>query len=434
MIDPVWWAGLAMVGAVLATTWRWLLMAKDQLTSLVLIRLSCDEGHCEAAVLNYLQDNASTAPPSWDRLYTIYTTWVGSNGRYRLVPFEKLLNKQRLFWIGWRPFLVQSSRKKGPGETPGSNEPVITVMTLRPWFCPKTFIVEAARAYERYSDKMAAGKNLKITRIAGRGSRRGRDYDESPREARRVDQGPDPFKAFKVKALDELGLEVIQGTGESQSRQLSEDQEKVVQLAREWVEARQWYQRRRVPWRTGLLLCGLPGCGKTAAVRAIGEVLGLPICSLDITSMSDEEFISAFEETNTLNTSGYVMLIEDIDSAFDNRTSLGEVSFSCLLNTLDGVQPNDGMLLVITTNHPEKLDPAVRGRKGRLDHEIVFREATEVDRRKIIGTVLADFEPFERASLVRTTAGMNVSELQARCCELALERLRKQKGDHVHEG
>ena len=72
-------------------------------------------------------------------------------------------------------------------------------------------------------------------------------------------------------------------------------------------------------------------------------------------------------------------LFEDIDAVFRGRETLrGDLTFDCLLNCLDGIEQADGVLTVITTNHPEALDAALCGdicgtsvsRPGRIDRAL----------------------------------------------------------------
>jgi chaperone BCS1 len=65
-----------------------------------------------------------------------------------------------------------------------------------------------------------------------------------------------------------------------------------------------------------------------------------------------------------------IILLEDVDAMFIDRTSVQKkkkgVTFSGFLNALDGVRSKDGTILIMTTNHREKLDPALI-RPGRCD-------------------------------------------------------------------
>ena len=80
-----------------------------------------------------------------------------------------------------------------------------------------------------------------------------------------------------------------------------------------------------------------------------------------------------------------IILLEDIDALFVERHSVdrnsgghhrgGRVSFSGLLNALDGVRSQEGRISFMTTNHREKLDPALL-RPGRADVHIEFTNAS----------------------------------------------------------
>jgi chaperone BCS1 len=62
-----------------------------------------------------------------------------------------------------------------------------------------------------------------------------------------------------------------------------------------------------------------------------------------------------------------IILLEDIDAALDKAPS-NAITFSGLLNALDGVAATEGggRILFMTTNHIEKLHPALI-RPGRID-------------------------------------------------------------------
>ena len=73
------------------------------------------------------------------------------------------------------------------------------------------------------------------------------------------------------------------------------------------------------------------------------------------------------------------MLIEDVDSAFVQRQSkeyAHMVTFSGLLNAIDGVAAQEGRMLCLTTNHIERLDQALI-RPGRVDVRVSFGKATQ---------------------------------------------------------
>ncbi|KAH7186505.1 P-loop containing nucleoside triphosphate hydrolase protein [Fusarium oxysporum] len=65
---------------------------------------------------------------------------------------------------------------------------------------------------------------------------------------------------------------------------------------------------------------------------------------------------------------------EDSDSDTYTRPRSKEVTLSGLLNVLDGVASQGDRVLVMTTNHPKKLDQALT-RPGRIDRKIEFQLA-----------------------------------------------------------
>ncbi|MEM1062852.1 MAG: hypothetical protein AAGJ97_11055, partial [Planctomycetota bacterium] len=103
------------------------------------------------------------------------------------------------------------------------------------------------------------------------------------------------------------------------------------------------------------------------------------------------------------------------------------LTFDCLLNELDGVRRADGLLLVVTTNHPEKLDPALgvpdesgrSSRPGRIDRAIVIGPPDADARAAIVRRVLPD-EPDAWYDLVRRGDGDSVAQFQERCAVEAL--------------
>ncbi|MBV6638084.1 MAG: AAA family ATPase, partial [Mameliella sp.] len=128
-----------------------------------------------------------------------------------------------------------------------------------------------------------------------------------------------------------------------------------------------WYRTRGVPWRRGYLLYGPPGTGKSSVIRALASDLGKDLASVSLASpgLTDEDLRSGLASAPK----GAFLVLEDIDANFAGRGQ-GEarsgISFSGLLNAIDGVAAQEGRVLVMTTNHPERLDPALI-RPGRAD-------------------------------------------------------------------
>lgn len=142
----------------------------------------------------------------------------------------------------------------------------------------------------------------------------------------------------------------------------------------EWfIAARDWYRQRGIPYRRGYLFAGPPGCGKTSLVIALAGLYNRPICILTLGGdMDDNALVAAFNEAPA----NAIILIEDVDCAFpaQSRESTQDnsgrrLTKAGLLNAIDGVATPDGRIVIMTTNYPERLDPALV-RPGRADvHE-----------------------------------------------------------------
>jgi chaperone BCS1 len=170
---------------------------------------------------------------------------------------------------------------------------------------------------------------------------------------------------------------------------------------------KKWYSNRGIPYRRGYLLHGPPGTGKTSICFALAGLLHLRIyvASLNSKKMTEDGLASLFRNLP----SRCIVLLEDIDAA-GLATSRGDdpttakkkkeaeaeesksdgktppvpgadtssvdkgVSLSGFLNIIDGVASSEGRILVMTTNHIEKLDAALL-RPGRVDLTIHFGRA-----------------------------------------------------------
>ncbi|KAI1455058.1 BCS1 N terminal-domain-containing protein [Annulohypoxylon moriforme] len=166
-----------------------------------------------------------------------------------------------------------------------------------------------------------------------------------------------------------------------------------------------WYANRGIPYRRGYLLYGPPGTGKSSLSLALAGFFNMRIYIVSLSSITanEENLASLFAELPRR----CIVLLEDIDTAglthtredatrtqptensdmvpgqlttgngdTDKNNSGGRLSLSGLLNILDGVASQEGRILIMTTNHLEKLDSALI-RPGRVDITVQFGLADE---------------------------------------------------------
>jgi hypothetical protein len=141
--------------------------------------------------------------------------------------------------------------------------------------------------------------------------------------------------------------------------------------------ARATYERLGAAWRRGALFLGPPGNGKTLCVKALVNRLAKPTIYVRgfrhrYRTMAD---CIADVFTRARQIAPCVLVLEDIDGLFDPE------GLAFFLNELDGFAENAGIVTLGTTNHPDRLDPALLDRPSRFDRTYAF-ELPRVDERQ----------------------------------------------------
>ncbi|ORX44269.1 hypothetical protein DM01DRAFT_1411362 [Hesseltinella vesiculosa] len=156
--------------------------------------------------------------------------------------------------------------------------------------------------------------------------------------------------------------------------------ERIVSDVKSFINNSKWYNERGIPYRRGYLLYGPPGSGKSSFIQALAGELEYNICILNLSErgLTDDRLnhlLSNMPERS-------IMLLEDVDAAFTKRAQTDQqgyqsmITFSGLLNALDGVASAEERIIFLTTNHIEQLDPALI-RPGRVDLKELLDNATE---------------------------------------------------------
>ncbi|KAJ2705067.1 Complex III assembly protein translocase and chaperone, partial [Coemansia spiralis] len=178
-----------------------------------------------------------------------------------------------------------------------------------------------------------------------------------------------------------------------------------------------WYDDRGIPYRRGYLLHGPPGSGKTSFIQALAGELGYNICILNLSErgLTDDRLGHLL----TVAPERSLLLLEDIDAAFGRARQLSEhaayqqsmVTFSGLLNALDGVASSDERIIFMTTNHIERLDPALI-RPGRVDVKVLLDNATPHQIRRMFVRFYGDGSGVQADEFAAALGGHTVSTAQ----------------------
>ncbi|OVA18771.1 AAA+ ATPase domain [Macleaya cordata] len=151
-----------------------------------------------------------------------------------------------------------------------------------------------------------------------------------------------------------------------------------------FVKRKEFYKKVGKAWKRGYLLYGPPGTGKSSLIAAMANYLNFDIYDLELAVLqSNSELRSLLVATNNRS----ILVIEDIDCSVelqDRGYPVGgyhapdpKLTLSGLLNFIDGLWSScgDERIIVFTTNHKDKLDPALL-RPGRMDMHIPMSYCT----------------------------------------------------------
>lgn len=192
-----------------------------------------------------------------------------------------------------------------------------------------------------------------------------------------------------------------------------------------FTKSKEYYAKVGKAWKRGYLLYGPPGTGKSTMIAAMANFLNYDVYDLELTSVKNN---SDLRKLLVDTSSKSIIVIEDIDCSLDltgkrnkkkGKTREEEqndplemkeeekegddgskVTLSGLLNFIDGIWSACGpeRIIIFTTNHKDKLDPALI-RRGRMDmhiemsyckfeaFKVLAKNYLDIDSHPLFGTV-----------------------------------------------
>ncbi|PIB02564.1 putative ATPase [Cercospora beticola] len=147
-----------------------------------------------------------------------------------------------------------------------------------------------------------------------------------------------------------------------------------------FYDSRGTYERLKVPWKRGIIYYGPPGNGKTISVKALMNTLykredSVPTLYVKtLSSFAGPEYSIAQIFDLARRTAPCLLVFEDLDSIVTDSVR------SYFLNAVDGIQKNDGILMIGSTNHLDRLDPGIAKRPSRFDRKYLFPNPNEKER------------------------------------------------------
>ena len=197
----------------------------------------------------------------------------------------------------------------------------------------------------------------------------------------------------------------------------------------------------------GVLLYGPPGTGKTLLARAIACNIEATFLKIVASSIIDKyigesarivrEMFSYAREHQPC-----IIFIDEIDAIGGKRTDDASSSdrevhrtLMEMLNQIDGFDELGKVKVIMATNRPDVLDPALL-RPGRLDRKIEIplpNESGRVDILKIHSKPMTKKGEIEFEALGKITDGFNGADLRNVCTEAGMFAIRAQREYTIQE-
>jgi hypothetical protein len=197
--------------------------------------------------------------------------------------------------------------------------------------------------------------------------------------------------------------------------------QEVLAEVKKWLDSRDWFESRNIPWRRGILLHSKPGYGKSSLITEIAKELQLPLIIFDIATMDNREFVKNIESLP----SECIVLFEDFERVFEGDKNIqksndfGGLTFDCLLNKLSGANPMRKVFVFITANDITKVDHALI-RPGRMDRVIELPPMSLEEKRKVANVILKD-KPELIDKVLKEGEPLTNAEFENLCIQNALD-------------
>lgn len=201
----------------------------------------------------------------------------------------------------------------------------------------------------------------------------------------------------------------------------------IMTIISDFYKKPEYYAKYNIPYKLCILLSGEPGMGKTSFIKSIANEFDLNCYNISLTSLTDELLPFVFSSVKKQS----VLVFEDIEcmtidrkdddeqeiiknkSTYNNKNKT--VSLSAFLNALDGIVVTEGLLIIMTTNYPEKLDAALI-RQERVHYHCKIEKSVEVYY-KMFKRFFPDINS-EKVNLFAETClskKLNLADVQAHC-------------------
>lgn len=198
--------------------------------------------------------------------------------------------------------------------------------------------------------------------------------------------------------------------------------------------------------RSGILLYGYPGCGKTLLASAVASQCGLNFISVKgpeilnkYIGASEQNVRELFERAESVKPC--ILFFDEFDSIAPKRghdsTGVTDRVVNQLLTQMDGAEGLDGVYVLAATSRPDLIDPALL-RPGRLDKSVICDIPDVLERYDILSKIISKSkiqlsESIDLNEIAELTENYSGADLQALCYNANLKGIHRklQRQEHI---
>lgn len=420
------YAWITALGASFTMLWGQIRGFFARLSSFFYVTFDLDGGWVEEDFTRYLYQNFRSSPFGRKR-YSATKNYIRPLAVYGTTVYE-IPGQAVTFYNGLFPIFVS---KKTSDTPPGSSQsPSLTVSFIRGTFDAEEALFKASKYKTEQAKAEAKGRfsvhklhGVRATQVMPAPNRelQGRSNSASNSSGRLIGWKPEdigtpqsetPFACLSYGPKVDLFIGRVVG----------------------WMRQETEYRTRIVPWTISALLFGRPGTGKSRFICALAQFLGVPVYIFDLATMDNQDFTSSWESARS--DVPCIVAFEDADRLFDENQRFHKemkLTLDCVLNSIQGIQPSNGIILLATANDVDRLpealgkpredNPEESTRPGRLNFMLEFKELSAEALNKVASVILRGYpDLIER--LVIEGVGETGAQFTKRCTDAMSEILK----------
>jgi ATP-dependent 26S proteasome regulatory subunit len=220
----------------------------------------------------------------------------------------------------------------------------------------------------------------------------------------------DIYEPYYSDRTGEWGLIKMAATSDELYQLPSKELIEILEDIEKFWNSEEKYKKYKIVHKRGILLHGEPGGGKSGIIQlCINHLISRGGIVINITNSDDlRGYIKIIPKLREIEPNRPIItILEDIE----NISSDDSYMTSQLLNLLDGVNQQENIVYIATTNHPELLADRITNRPSRFDRRYYINSPSDDVRRTYIEHKSAG-EDIDINQWVKDTNGMSLAHIK----------------------